>query len=436
MDRLKQNNDLLSLPQVLSEVLAEVGQESYSLERLAKIILKDPSLTSRILRIANSPFYHRFVRIRTVNQAISILGATTVKCIALSSSIFHPDKIVAESGVDPRDFFLSCMASAATTEKIAVMTSQKAPEEAFIAGLLLDMGTLYFLHHHPSEYYRVTRLSASGQDLISAEREVFGVDHTDVGVCLAQILELPDYVSSAIQGHHNTLELKGKTHLQLTVTLAALLGGGRSAGVEHDLEQQLDAIRRLSSQLHLDKEQIDEITFSLLPGAVEAAEHVGIDVGDVQRLLMEANTEIWKTFFVLENLFKERQELNKSLLEEERRRGALETKTIAMATLSHYLNNAAMAVYGRSQLMRMLYEKGSSDKLLDKLPSYLDVIDGAVRKTVAVIEEMRAISPIDYKRFLDTSKALDIDERIEARMKELTDGFNLGPSEPIPESVE
>ena len=186
LDRLKQNSNLLSLPQVLSEVLDEVGRESYSLDRLAQIILKDPSLTSRILRIANSPFYQRFVRIRTVNQAISILGATTVKCIALSSSIFHPDKIMAESGVDPRDFFLSCMASAATTEKIAVITDQKAPEEAFIAGLLLDIGALFLLHHHPAEYRQVTHLGRSGQDLISAEREVFGVDHTDVGVCLAQ----------------------------------------------------------------------------------------------------------------------------------------------------------------------------------------------------------------------------------------------------------
>jgi len=435
-DRLKQNNNLLSLPQVLSEVLNEVGQESYSLERLGQIILKDPSLTSRVLRIANSPFYHRFARIRTVSQAITILGATTVKCIALSSSIFRPDKIAAESGVDPRDFLLSCMASAAAAEKIAVVTDQKAPEEAFIAGLLLDIGTLFFLHHHPIEYRQVTELGRSGYSLISAERKVFGVDHIDVGVCLTQMLGLPDYIPSAIQSHHDRVDLEGKSHFQLTLTLAALIGGDRFSGIEPDLEQQLDSIRRLSSQLQLDKEQIDEVTFSLLPGAVDAAEYVGIDVGDIQHLLMKANKEIWKTFFVLENLFKERQELSQTLLEEERNRGALETKTIAMATLSHYLNNTAMAIYGRSQLMRMLYEGGNSDKLLDKLPSYLDIIDNAVRKTVAVIQEMRAISPIDNKKFLDTSKALNIDERIDARMKELADGFNLRLSEAIPETVE
>ena len=89
IENIRTNNKLLSLPQVLSEVLKEVGKEDSSPDSLARIILKDPSLTGRVLRLSNSSFYHRFSDIKTVNQAVSVLGVTTVKCLALSSSIFR-----------------------------------------------------------------------------------------------------------------------------------------------------------------------------------------------------------------------------------------------------------------------------------------------------------------------------------------------------------
>ncbi len=90
VDQIRRDSDLLSLPQVLSEVLKEVGKEDFSANKLADIILKDPSLTSRVLKMSNSSFYQRFAEIKTVHQAISVLGATTVKCLALSTSVFRP----------------------------------------------------------------------------------------------------------------------------------------------------------------------------------------------------------------------------------------------------------------------------------------------------------------------------------------------------------
>ena len=78
IDQVRRDSDLLSLPQVLSEVLREVGKKDFSADSLADIILKDPSLTSRVLRMSNSSFYQRLAEIRTVHQAIAVLGVTTV----------------------------------------------------------------------------------------------------------------------------------------------------------------------------------------------------------------------------------------------------------------------------------------------------------------------------------------------------------------------
>ena len=78
-----------------------------------------------------------------------------------------------------------------------------------------------------------------------------------------------------------------------------------------------------------------------------------------------------------------------------------------------------MAIFGRSQLMRMYHKRGQSDKILDNLSVDLDVVDGAVRKMVAVLAEMKDVSPIDTERLHSMSEALNLDDRIEVRLSEM-----------------
>ena len=84
--------DLLSLPDTLVKILETISSDEGSLKQLAYIILKDPSLTARTLKMANSSFYRRDAPIKTVQQAVLVLGANAVKCIALSVSVFSPPK--------------------------------------------------------------------------------------------------------------------------------------------------------------------------------------------------------------------------------------------------------------------------------------------------------------------------------------------------------
>ena len=419
IEEIRHNKQLLSLPQVLSEVLEEVGREDFTSDSLATIILKDPSLTGSILRLANSAFYQRFNEIKTVNQAISVLGVTTVKCLALSTTVFHPDKIAGESGVEPRDFFNYVLGIAAASEKIAQMIGYESPEEALIAGLLNDIGVMYFLHHYPREYRKIITRDDNRQSLVDAEREALGIDHCEVGSHLAETWKLPDYIVKSITDHHSLTDIAQSETLSNIVRLAVLLAKDNFSGQYYGLEERLDAIHRISGALSLSKSKVDEISFSLMTWSIEMAEYLGLDIGNYEEMLAKANKEIWQSYLTIENLFKERQELSRKLLVEERNRGAIESKNIAMATLSHYLNNAAMAIYGRSQIMRMLSDKGNSEKLIEQIPTSLDTIDNAVKKIVAVLEEMKKISPIDEVDFYNVSKAMNIDDRINERMSEM-----------------
>jgi len=164
---------------------------------------------------------------------------------------------------------------------------------------------------------------------------------------------------------------------------------------------------------------VNEISVSLLPATVAVAKYLEVDIGSVEEILTRANKEIWRTYFMVENLFKERQELTHKLLHQEHERGASELKTIAIATLSHYINNAIMAIYGRSEMIRMRLRKDEPEALLAKLPAGLDLIDAAAKKIVAVLAEMRDISPMDQVEFLSASQAMNMDERIQKRMEVL-----------------
>jgi putative nucleotidyltransferase with HDIG domain len=416
VEDIRRRDDLLSLPQALSEILKEMVKPNFSADTLANIILKDPSLTGRILKLANSSFYQRLSQVKTVHAAVQLLGVTTVKCLALSSSVFNAEQIERESGLDTKAYFAQILTVAAAAEKIAKKIEYKAPEEAMIAGLLHDIGTMVFLHHYPDEYRRVMAGKIGARNLSEAEIEVFGIDHAELGYHLAIKWRLPEQIIDAIRDHHSPADTNDNP-IKNILRLASLLATDTSSNFSEDIEDRLGKINQVARCLSLSREEVDAISVSLLSSTVSVADYLGIDIGDHQEMLSRANQEIWKAYLTVENLFKERQELSRKLLQEERAKGAVESKNIAMATLSHYLNNAAMAISGRSQILRMRVKKGMSDEIMSGLPVSLDVIDRSISKIVAVLAEISEISPIDEVEFLSTSKAMNIDDRIEKRMK-------------------
>ncbi|MBD3332569.1 HDOD domain-containing protein [candidate division GN15 bacterium] len=429
IEEIRSNSKLLSLPQTLSEILDEVGKDNFSPDRLASIILKDPSLTGRILKLANSPFYARFNKITTVNQAVSLLGVTTVKCMALSTSVFHPDKIASEAGVDPKSFFTYVLSIASASEKVATAVEYRAPEEAMVAGLLNEIGILFFLHHHPDRYRLIMEKQVPAKSLDEAEQKMFGIDHAEVGKYVAEAWGLPPYMLDAIGAHHGRPIREEGASLGNIVRLAVLLTNDKFSGFEPCLETRLSLINEASLTLSLDKDEVDQISSQLLSSTIDMAEYLGLDIGNIEQMLVSANEEIWKSYLIIENLFKERQELSRNLLEEERAKGAIESKNVAMATLSHYMNNAAMAIYGRSQLLRMMLDKGQTERLMERLDGNLKVIDQSVRRIVAVMEEMKEISPIDEVAFHNMSEAMNIDDRIAFRLENMSDDFEEIPVE-------
>jgi two-component system, cell cycle response regulator len=409
--------NVFALPQVISELLQLTSGDNYSADTLAKLILKDPSLTAKVLKLSNSSFYARGTRSKTVNQAISVVGMNMVRCLALSASVLNPERIKAKSGVDTKDLFTYILSVAAAAEMLSKPAGLVHTEEALIAGLLHDIGIIYFLDRYPEEYRAVKVLQSRGFTICDAEKKVFGVDHCEIGARLAKSWGLSEDTVSAIAGHHDIRNLESGASLGGIAKLAVLLIFDSYSNFNGVIEERLQQIDRVTKALGMNSEVVSDIKKNLNARVTEIAETIGVEIIESEQLLAKANQEIWKSYLEIERLFKQRDNLNEQLLSQERNNAAVEAKNSALATLSHYLNNAVMIISGQAQLLLMLQKSNSCEKLMEQVPVSAENINQAVKKILAVMQEMKEISPLDQQEYFNKSIAMNIDARIEARMK-------------------
>jgi len=420
LDQIQKERDLLSLPQVMSELLHAIDSSNLRSDFLANIILKDPALTGRLLRFANSPFYQRYARPTNVHQAVQVLGFATVKCLALSSSILNPARFKDVAHIDPKAFFSGVLSVAVAAEKVANAAGIKATEEAFICGLLHDLGVLFFVHHYPAQYKNIVTGKTNSDSLAEAEKKIFGIDHTEVGRELTRRWNLPTDICTAIGDHHDCQSSPSGKDLSTVLKLAVLLCHESVEGYDPDPIVKLHGIEKMREALGLTKEQLEAVISSIMPDTIKLSAFLDADIGTVDEILARANKEMWRSFLTVQNLFKERQELSQQLLLEERQRGAIESKNIAIATLSHYINNAAAGWYGHIQLLRQRLDQHDDPRLARDLPESLAVMENAIKRILAVIAEIKEISPIDEVSFYNMSQAMNIDERVAKRLSTMS----------------
>jgi HD-like signal output (HDOD) protein len=138
---LSDNRELASLPQTLAEVLRVTRDDRSSAQDMATVIMKDPALTARVLRIVNSAYYGLGRQIGSISQSIMTIGMRQVSALALSSSVYKMTDNWS-SGFDRRLFWRHSLEVAIAARMIAEHVKWKNVEEPWVAGLLHDIGLL------------------------------------------------------------------------------------------------------------------------------------------------------------------------------------------------------------------------------------------------------------------------------------------------------
>ncbi len=216
-DEKMEIKDIPIMPQVATKIL-QLKEESLeiSFKELENIILIDPALTSKILKVANSALYARQREIINLQQAITLLGFKMIKSLVLlvcASNIYgtsekktgpFSDQVKSKSTQIGmwRHLVLTAFVSRHLTQKLG---DDEKSESIFIAGLLHDIGRIVFLLNASDAYETYLERVASEPegDILGIEKSIFGSTHQEVGKIVLQRWNFPDELIDAISHHHS-----------------------------------------------------------------------------------------------------------------------------------------------------------------------------------------------------------------------------------------
>ncbi len=197
MNPLFNIDTLPTLPVIAGQVLERLNNPNSSVQDIAEIILKDQSLSSKILQLVNSAFYGFPKRIGTVSHAISILGFETVRGLVLGVSILDTFKI---QEFDLYLFWQHSIQSASLMSFLAEKWNYPRKDEAFTIGLIHDVGKLVFMLKAPEAYQDIWDEASSTR--LEKETQTFQLNHADLGAQIASAWNFPANFIQAIQAHH------------------------------------------------------------------------------------------------------------------------------------------------------------------------------------------------------------------------------------------
>jgi diguanylate cyclase (GGDEF)-like protein len=202
LQRLERCSSLPTLPALAVQVLQLCQREELNLSEIAKVLATDPALATKVLRMANSPIMGLRNPAKTVTHAISLLGVNAVRTLALSFSLAQDIK-QREKKEKRQQYWKRSILSAIAAQELARALGMAHPEEAFLAGLLQDIGILALKQAMPDVYMKILR-EADGDHvrLSDLERAQLGGDHAEVGQWLLERWNLPGVLAQAVGASH------------------------------------------------------------------------------------------------------------------------------------------------------------------------------------------------------------------------------------------
>ncbi|SMC24253.1 HD-like signal output (HDOD) domain, no enzymatic activity [Desulfacinum hydrothermale DSM 13146] len=196
---------LPSLPSLYEEIMEELESEDPSIKRVGEIIGRDVGMTAKILQLVNSAFFGLTRHVSSPEQAVTLLGLNTIKALVLSSQIFSQFQ---EENFPPQfldQLWTHSLNAALCAKTIAQESGAETHivEDAFMAGMLHDVGKLILMHALPEKAAQaLDRSETTEEPLWKSEEAIFGTSHAELGAYLLGVWGLPDNIVEATAFHH------------------------------------------------------------------------------------------------------------------------------------------------------------------------------------------------------------------------------------------
>lgn len=338
-------SQLPSLPVVAIKLLRLTQDDVSAARDLVRLIETDPAITARILRIVNSAAYGLRQKISSIKHAVVLLGFASIRSLAMDVVIY--DQLISKRGrhaFNRVDFWQHCLTVATLCRGLANRLEYPDPEEAYVAGLLHDIGKVV-----SETYGRITysdflgRLESQDGLLVDIEKKIIGLAHSDIGAFLCQQWGLPDAVVLALGLHHKRfadLPLTPDQKMLVAMVsladfIAWLLGAGsvriaRNSILQPEVEELIPLreidLQELISTTNLEINDIAEFYDFSLPTPEQLKENLLF--ANIQ--LSRFNTNYYYLYGDLQDKVRHLTQIKKSLSEPHK---SLDAKEVVAITL-------------------------------------------------------------------------------------------------------
>lgn len=279
---IREISHIATLPEITVKVVELVEDAKSTAQDLHKVISGDPALCSRILKVVNSSFYGLPGQIGSINRAIVMLGLNAVKNIAIAASLA---KLFRGGDLTPsfsaRDLWTHSNVTAAAAKVIAHSLKLGFSDEAFLAGLVHDIGIMIEMQYDRNKLTEVIRRTGADSkgvpacDMLEAELAVFEATHQDFGAGLCEKWKFPKSFTYVTGHHHNPTGLPPELRtLTSVIYVADRLAAETGMGFRLDL-LTTEVSAEVLDTLKLSSERLAEIRTQVAATAKDAASVLG-----------------------------------------------------------------------------------------------------------------------------------------------------------------
>ena len=211
-------NSLPTLPQTLVDLIDACNRNDINIQELGTIVARDVSVSARVLQLVNSAFIGARSTFSDIVQAVIYLGVDTTRNLAVSAAVLEAFKSAdIDEAINLPDFWYHSFLTAVLAKSLAQAVGEADLSEAYLTGLLHDVGKLLLLKSFPDHYGRIL-LEKQSVDLEFREREVLGITHSEAAALLLRSWRLQPEIAVAIASHH-----RGYNRIMKESSLARIL---------------------------------------------------------------------------------------------------------------------------------------------------------------------------------------------------------------------
>lgn len=208
----EQLEDLPMLPSVVARMLNFGRDDDDYFEKILPLAEQDPAFALRIVRLANSTAFKARTQINGLHAAVARIGAYQVAALVTSMAVMQ---IFVPTEKDARNLWLHSIQVAIIARKLAQKYRIGNHDVAYLSGLMHDIGRFVLFDIASTEVRRIDETGwQTPQQLVDAEQQMLGIDHSELGWEICKKWMMPDHVSTVVRRHHhpNHETLQGVDH--------------------------------------------------------------------------------------------------------------------------------------------------------------------------------------------------------------------------------